>query len=402
MRADNIDAAIGDSRAAPAAAPVQVRVRNLVKRFKTRRGEVVALDHVSIDIAKSERVVLLGPSGCGKTTLLRCVAGLEKADEGEIEVDGRTVFSASRGIFVPPQERGISMMFQSYALWPHMSVAGNVSFPLENRAAAASRGEHRRRVDAALAMVGCDGLQNRFPAQLSGGQQQRIALARAVVAGDAMVLFDEPLSNVDAKVREQLRLELVTLQRQLGFAWLYVTHDQTEATAVADRIAVFRSGRIAQLGTPTQIYNEPASLYVADFVGSSNALKGTVEGAEDGLIAVRSEIGALRVRSATGPGAGERVTLVFRPEQIEIKKAALPGALGEANREVYENSVEGQVEAAMFLGNCTEYVVRVGSTRVVSRSLDAPNLRPQDTVTLSIGAHNVRMFAEQAEGAAQD
>jgi iron(III) transport system ATP-binding protein len=320
----------------------QVSVRNLVKRYKTKRGEVVALDNVSIEIAKSERVVLLGPSGCGKTTLLRCVAGLEEPDSGEIEINGVTVFSASRGIFIPPEARGISMMFQSYALWPHMTVAENIAYPLENRAGS-NRKADIQRVNTALAMVACDGLQSRYPAQLSGGQQQRIALARAVIANDGIVLFDEPLSNVDAKVREQLRLELITLQRKLGFAWLYVTHDQTDATAVADRIAVFRSGQIAQLGSPSEIYNCPSSRYVAEFMGSSNTLTGTVEGFNAGLTAIQSEIGLLHLRSTEHARVGDRVTVVFRPEQLEIKKYT------EDIEHV--NSYPAQLEASMFLGN---------------------------------------------------
>jgi iron(III) transport system ATP-binding protein len=362
-----------------------VRVRNLVKRFRTKRGDVTALDHVSIDIGQSERVVLLGPSGCGKTTLLRCVAGLEEPDEGDIEIGGVTVFSASRGIFVPPENRGISMMFQSYALWPHMSVHDNVAYPLENRTNR-DRAAIRRRVGEALSMVACEGLQARYPAQLSGGQQQRVALARAVVANDGIVLFDEPLSNVDAKVREQLRIELVTLQRKLGFAWLYVTHDQIEATAVADRIAVFQSGSIAQLGTPEEIYNRPASRYVAEFVGSSNTISGTVAEAFGDQVAVASEIGTLHVRSATPATPGQRVTMVFRPEHLVVGRG--PGGESGPNR------FEAQVEATMFLGTCTEHAVRVGPHRLVARSLVPESYSTRDTVTLTIDPAHLQMFPD--------
>lgn len=368
---------------------LQVSVRNLVKRYKTKRGEVVALDNVSIDIAKSERVVLLGPSGCGKTTLLRCVAGLEEPDSGEIEINGVTVFSASRGIFVPPEARGISMMFQSYALWPHMTVAENIAYPLENRAGS-NRKVDSQRVNTALAMVACDGLQSRYPAQLSGGQQQRIALARAVIANDGIVLFDEPLSNVDAKVREQLRLELITLQRKLGFAWLYVTHDQTEATAVADRIAVFRSGQIAQLGSPSEIYNRPSSRYVAEFMGSSNTLTGTVEGFNAGLTAIQSEIGLLHLRSTEHARVGDRVTVVFRPEQLEIKKYT--------DDIEHVNSYPAQLEASMFLGNCSEHAVSIGNNRLVARSLVDSTFESQDMVTVTINPEHARMFVDTVGG----
>lgn len=361
----------------------QVSVRNLVKRYRTKRGEVLALDNVSIDIARSERVVLLGPSGCGKTTLLRCVAGLEQPDEGEIEIDGVTVFSASRGIFVPPEARGVSMMFQSYALWPHMTVAGNVAYPLENRTGSDKKTDMNR-VEAALAMVACDGLQNRYPSQLSGGQQQRVALARAIIANDGIVLFDEPLSNVDAKVREQLRLELITLQRKLGFAWLYVTHDQTEATAVADRIAVFRSGQIAQLGSPQEIYNRPGSRYVAEFMGSSNTVAGKVESFDAGLVTVSTEIGMFHLQSTERTSLGDLVTIMFRPEQIAINK--------EAESPQASNNFQGQLEASMFLGNCSEHAVLIGSHRLIARSLLDMNFEPQERVTVTIDPQHARMF----------
>lgn len=363
----------------------QVKVRNLLKRYRTKRGEVLALNDVSLDIGKSERVVLLGPSGCGKTTLLRCVAGLEQPDDGEIEINGTLVFSARRGIFVPPEERGISMMFQSYALWPHMTVADNVAYPLENRRGL-SKKTISERVDAALAMVACDGLQKRYPAQLSGGQQQRVALARATIANDGLALFDEPLSNVDAKVREQLRFELVTLQRKLGFAWLYVTHDQTEATAVADRVAVLGSGQIAQLGTPTQIYNEPASTYVAEFMGSSNMIKGIVAGLDTGMVLVDTDIGTIRVQSQGVTDRGLPVRAMFRPEQLQLWNAS-------SGNEV--NVFQGKLEASMFLGNCSEHVVRIGPHRLVARSLDSYAPTSQEAVAMRIRPEHIRLFPDE-------
>lgn len=363
-----------------------VRIRNLVKRFRTKRGETLALNNVSLDIEASERVVLLGPSGCGKTTLLRCVAGLERPDEGEIEINGVTVFSAERGIFVPPERRGVSMMFQSYALWPHMTVAENIAYPLENRRNA-RKSDISDLVNKALAMVVCDGLQSRYPAQLSGGQQQRVALARAVIANEGIVLFDEPLSNVDAKVREQLRIELVSLQRQLGFGWLYVTHDQTEAMAVADRIAVFESGKLAQIAEPHEIYNRPASRYVATFMGASNSIQATAKEACDGRWLFDTEIGPFTLPQGSPCEPGRRATIVFRPEQLEIGPVSL--SLSDAN------SFKGQLEATMFLGTCYEHVVRVAGKRLVARSTQHPDFLPQDDVQVSLRSEHANLFYDE-------
>ncbi|WP_324278085.1 ABC transporter ATP-binding protein [Blastococcus brunescens] len=229
-----------------------VEVSNLVKRFRRESGAVVnAIDDVSFEVAAGDFVVLLGPSGCGKTTLLRAIAGLETPDQGAIRIGGRAVFSAADRVEVPPERRDISMIFQSYALWPHMTAFKNVAYPLQSRRGRkVAKDEIARRVRQALELVGVGELETQYPGQMSGGQQQRIALARALVNNDELVLFDEPLSNVDAKVREQLRFELVSMQRKLGFSALFVTHDQTEAMELAHRIAVLDSGRIAQFGTP--------------------------------------------------------------------------------------------------------------------------------------------------------
>lgn len=264
------DAAAGNTAPAggePGPGAGVVRLRDLTKRYRRADGEITAaVDGVALDVAPGEFLVLLGPSGCGKTTLLRSIAGLERPDGGTVEIDGRPVFGP--GVNVPPERRGISMVFQSYALWPHLTVHDNVAYPLQNR-----RGERltkagiASRVRDSLALVGIDHLAGQYPGELSGGQQQRIALARAFIAGDGLVLFDEPLSNIDAKVRERLRADLLAMQRRLGFAAVYVTHDQTEAMELASRVAVMRDGRIEQLGTPHDIYVRPTSRYVANFVG---------------------------------------------------------------------------------------------------------------------------------------
>ncbi|MBV9811555.1 MAG: ABC transporter ATP-binding protein, partial [Acetobacteraceae bacterium] len=259
---------------------VLVSIRDLRKTYPGRRTGPPALGGISLDVAPGEFVVLLGPSGCGKTTLLRCIAGLEQADAGEILLAGDVVFSAQRGIALPPEERRLSMVFQSYALWPHMSVAENVAFPL--RSTRLTRAETEDRVRRVLELVALDGLADAYPGRLSGGQQQRVALARALVANSRLVLFDEPLSNLDAKVRDRLRGELSTLQRQLGFGAVYVTHDQAEALALADRLVVMQAGRIAQVGPPVDVYLAPGSRYVADFLGGANEIAGTLEGWHDG------------------------------------------------------------------------------------------------------------------------
>jgi len=232
--------------ASPPGTKALVDIAGVSKSFRSRHSTVTALGDVSMLVQEGEFVVLLGPSGCGKTTLLRSVAGLEKPDRGRIEIAGRTVFDSAQKIAVPPENRGLSMVFQSYALWPHMTVFDNIAYPLRNR----KRPDVKGHVGRALEMVRCGELASRYPGQLSGGQQQRVALARALASGDQLILFDEPLSNVDAKVREAVRFELLNLQRELGFSALYVTHDQSEATALAHKIVVMRQGAVAQIGTP--------------------------------------------------------------------------------------------------------------------------------------------------------
>ncbi|WP_308251834.1 ABC transporter ATP-binding protein [Pseudonocardia sp. KRD291] len=318
----------------------------MTKTF-TRRGgaDVPAVDDLDLDIGHGEFLVLLGPSGCGKTTLLRCLAGLETPSRGEITIGGRAVFRAGRGarVDVAPEARPVSMMFQSYALWPHMTALANVAYPLENRRG--GRREARAAADRALALVGVPELAEQYPGQMSGGQQQRIALARALVAGQDVVLFDEPLSNVDAKVRDQLRFELLALQRRLGFTAVYVTHDQHEAMSLATRIAVLHAGRIEQLGTPEEIYNRPASGYVARFVGVSNELTGQ---ALDPTT-VQTDIGEVTARVPTAL-VGHPVLLASRPERWRI----VTGTPDEPN------TWPATVDLAVFVGSRSEYMLGVG------------------------------------------
>jgi iron(III) transport system ATP-binding protein len=314
---------------------------------------------VSVELHAGEVLVLLGPSGCGKTTLLRSVAGLEQPDAGRIEINGKVVYDSAAGVRVPTEKRGLSMIFQSYALWPHLTAFDNVAYPLRSRKVAKAAVEQR--VLEVLEMVGIPELRNQHPSQMSGGQQQRVALARALVSNDDLILFDEPLSNVDARVREQLRFELAEMQQRLGFAAVYVTHDQIEALSLADRVAVMGGGSIQQLGTPREIYAEPSSRYVANFIGTTNELEGTVDAAKgEGHVLVRTELGDVEAIAGHGVGVGDAVVLSCRPEDC-LLSSARPDA---------PNVWQATISTSMFMGSHTEYLTSVGGfeCKVWSRS----------------------------------
>lgn len=360
--------------------PISVEVKNLTKSYKTSKGQVTALDNVSLSVESEEKLVLLGPSGCGKTTLLRCIAGLEYPDAGEISINGTVVFSSEKSISLPPEHRGISMVFQSYALWPHMKVFEIVAYPLANMGL--SKTEIRSRVEKALATVGCESYYDRYPSQLSGGQQQRISLARAIVGGRNIILFDEPLSNVDAKVRERLRIELVDMQKKLGFAAVYVTHDQTEASAFADRIAVLGSGKIAQIGAPREIYERPNSHYVADFVGAANVLDASVFEIEGNVVTYHTPLGVLAsdVSDLTPAAPGTRQSIVFRPEDLII---------ADQNA---TNVFDARVTTIMFMGLYTEIVLDCQGNIFVMRAMRSDGLEEGQTVRVALPPQAVRVF----------
>src|SRR5215210_4227747 len=296
--------------------PAGLDIQHLTKIFS---GSVKAIDDVSLTIQPGELVSFLGPSGCGKTTTLNCVAGLEHPDSGLIRVGDFVMTDTSGGINLQPEERGLGMVFQSYALWPHMTVADNVAFGL--RIAKVKSEEIKRRVSDILELVGLGSLGSRYPFQLSGGQQQRVALARAVVTEPRLLLLDEPLSNLDAKVREQARIWLRDIQRRLGITTVYVTHDQAEALAMSDKIAVMYSGQVQQFATPQEVYDRPATRFVAEFIGATAFLKGTVVDATPGGARVRLPDGnvvtANRV-SASQPRGGDEVSLAIRPERLQL------------------------------------------------------------------------------------
>jgi len=319
------------------------------KRF----GETWAVRDVSLHIRAGEFYTFLGPSGCGKTTLLRIIAGFAVPDEGRVWLDGEAVNA------LPPWKRNVGMVFQSYAIWPHMSVFENVAFGLRERRA--PRAEIERRVAAVLRMVNLEGLEARRPSQLSGGQQQRVALARTLVVQPRVLLLDEPLSNLDARLRAQMRIELLKLQRDLGITTVYVTHDQEEALALSTRIAVMSAGAVVQEGTPREIYEAPRQRFVAEFVGASNLLAGEVRRATGDSVAVATELGPeVRVASPDpGTRPAGRVLLTIRPEAMDL----LPREDPADGR----NRLEAKVLASAFQGAAIEYEVEAGGVSLRAR-----------------------------------
>jgi iron(III) transport system ATP-binding protein len=346
-------------------------VENLRKTFLAAgQAEVRAIDGVSLNVEAGKLLTLLGPSGCGKTTTLRCLAGLERPDTGRIVINDKVVFDSQKGIFVPPSERALGMVFQSYAIWPHMTVFENVAFPLRvARDRKYSAAEIRQEVGRVLDMVRLTGYENRASTQLSGGQQQRLAFARGLVRNPTLLLLDEPLSNLDAKLREQMRVELKRLQRTLGVTTVYVTHDQSEALALSDEIAVFSAGRVVQRGTPQEIYRRPGSQFVADFVGSANFFRGTVSGRSAEATTVDTPHGMIRCSFAEPVQPGQSVVVTARPEDLTISEQHPGDGL---------NVFAGKVAHRVFLGEVTDYFVDVGESREV-------RVRAAPDVDLGIG-----------------
>jgi iron(III) transport system ATP-binding protein len=344
-----------------------LRIHELAKSFG---GGEPAVDGVSFDVAAGEIFTLLGPSGCGKTTTLRCIAGLERPEAGEIALAGRVVFSAARGVSVPPQDRGLGVVFQSYAIWPHMTVYENVAFPLTAapRRRRRPRAAIRERVERLLDTVRLLAIAGRPATELSGGEQQRLALARALATEPPLLLLDEPLSSLDLGLRRELRGELQRIQAELGVAFLYVTHDQEEALAVSTHVAVMRAGRIEQVGEPREIYERPRSRYVADFIGAANLLDGVV--ADGG---VRTRGGVVRVAVELPDGAP--VTVVARGEQVGLSAAVGAG-----------NGWRGTIRARSFLGDAVEYVVAVGELELRVRAAAGQPLDPGAAVDLRLPA----------------
>src|SRR5215471_1117648 len=334
-----------------------IEITDLVVRY----GAVPAVNGISFTVGQGEHVTLLGPSGCGKTTTLRAVAGLEEPVNGSIRVDGETVFSAAQRRNVPTEKRGVSMVFQSYAVWPHMSVAENVAYGLRVRKM--PKAQIAEVVERALDLVQMRALADRSAALLSGGQQQRVALARAIAFSPTVLLFDEPLSNLDAKLRAEMRVELRALQRRLGVTSLYVTHDQEEALAISDRVIVMNVGGIEQIGAPEDIYNRPKSRFVADFVGSANLIKGKVTGP-----GVFEAEGGTLLKTVGGTSGSE---VAVRTAYIDV--VAKPG----------DNQLPGTVRQRMFHGDFVQYIVECTCGRLIVRRPPTNLLDEGAPVTLS-------------------
>jgi len=317
-----------------------VVLEDVVKIYPARggSGEVMAVDHVFIEIEQGELVTLLGPSGCGKTTTLRLIAGFEFPTQGTISLDGKVINDE------PPHKRDMSMVFQSYAIFPHLSVYENMAYGLNVQRL--PKNEVRERVAKAMDLVELTGLENRAPNQLSGGQQQRVALARALVMEPKVLLMDEPLSNLDAKLREQMRTEIRRIQKRLGITSVYVTHDQVEAMTLSDRIVVMNDGKIEQVGTPTEIYRRPLTRFVADFIGRANFVESTVRDVLDGHLVVEAFGATMTVAAPIGTfKKGQPALLVVRPEMVEIDQP--------------QGQVEGVVRIVNYLGNVVEYDIEV-------------------------------------------
>ncbi len=353
---------------AGALAPPGIEVRDLVVRY----GEAEAVKQVSFSVGHGELVTLLGPSGCGKTTTLRAIAGLEEPCGGRISLAGRTVYDATQRRAVPTEARGVSMVFQSYAIWPHMSVAQNVAYGLRVRRM--DKAATKAAVDHALGLVQMRGFADRPAAALSGGQQQRVAVARAIAFQPDVLLFDEPLSNLDAKLRAAMRVELRELQQRLRITSLYVTHDQEEALAISDRVIVMSGGRIEQVGAPEAIYNRPSSRFVADFLGSANMVRGTVTARNGELVTFRAENGhEMALRPAAPPPADEAM-LVLRSAYVSIGA----GAPGEPN------TLAATVHRSMFHGDFIQYVLDTAIGPLLVRRPPTELFAEGATVTVSV------------------
>jgi iron(III) transport system ATP-binding protein len=356
-----------------------IEILGLFKRYK----KVVAVNHIHLDIKEGEMMTLLGPSGCGKTTTLRCIAGLEKPEEGDIRIDGKSMLSEG---FVQPSQRGIGMVFQNYAVWPHMRVFNNVVYGLKIQKM--PRDTMRDRAHQVLELVGLKGLEDRYPNQLSGGQQQRVALARALIRNPKVLLLDEPLSNLDAKLREKMRFEIKSLVQRMGITSVYVTHDQAEAMVISDRVVVMNSGNVVQIGRPEEIYERPASRFVADFIGAMNFMPAEIIAARAGAdtAVVKTAFNkSLRCRKnpESAPAPGTRVFASMRPEDVEIH--AIPP-------EDKENLFEGVLTHTAYLGNFAYYFVSIMDTPIRVQASQRLTHKVGDRIFLSFNPEKCLML----------
>ena len=350
-----------------------ITIKNLTKRF----GKVVAVNNVSLTIEPGAFLTLLGPSGCGKTTLLRCVAGLEDPDGGEIYISDKLVFSYDKGISLPPGKRDLGLVFQNYALWPHMKVEKNITFALEIRKM--SKEEMKNRVKEALAEVQMEGYQDRYPREMSGGQQQRIALARMLAYRPKVFLMDEPLSNLDARLRMDMRAEIKRLHHVAGATTIYVTHDQVEALTMSSSIAVMKEGVLQQVGTPDRIYHYPANLFVADFIGNPkvNLLDGVVN--ENNSV----DLGRFKIAMDTS-NASEKVVVAVRPEDIAISAEPVQGA------------VEFTAYSILPSGADSTIMARLGGTEITVREMGISKIEMDDKIWLKFNPDTLNLYDKES------
>lgn len=361
-----------------------LEVSGLVKDYPLDGGWHRAVDGIGFEVKEGNFYSLLGPSGCGKTTTLRCVAGLERQDAGRITIGGEVV--AEGDVYLPPERRALGMVFQSYAIWPHMSVFDNAAFPLKVQKQKLSRKEIGQRVEEMLELVQLGGLAGRPATQLSGGQQQRLAFARALVNHPRLLLLDEPLSNLDAKLRDRMRDELRDLQRRLGITTLYVTHDQVEALTLSDRIAVMDGGHIVQEGAPRDIYQRPATRFVAGFVGSTSFLVGVVAGpGEAGRMVVKVGSTTIEAICPAGAAEGQEVTLSVRPESIVV----------HTDDQARPNQVPATVRSVLFVGDAVDCRLDLGGPIALARLHPRTRVAPGDTVAVELAVDDITVISEE-------
>ena len=357
-----------------------------LRRSRQDGQRVFAVGGASFDVQDGELFTLLGPSGCGKTTTLRSIAGLEHPDGGRIALGDRVLFDSAASVNVPANRRALGMVFQSYAIWPHMNVFKNVSFPLDvmPRSSRPGRKEIEERVERVLEVTELGAYAHRPATKLSGGQQQRLALARALVTQPELMLLDEPLSNLDAKLRENMRFELKRLQRELGLTAIYVTHDQSEALVMSSRIAVMNQGHIEQVGKPREIYTNPASRFVAEFIGTSNFIDGTVVSVNgDEVVCDTAEGRLISHGVTTRPAVGSEVLLSIRPESIDLSLTSCEGAVA--------NEWSGQIQTRAFMGDAVDHVVSVGKLEIRNRSNPTQSIEPHTRVYLTFDPNKVTL-----------
>lgn len=363
-------------RRPPGHAVTQLRLQGLLKQF----GDTVAVDHVDLTVASGSLVALLGPSGCGKTTTLRMIAGLEEPTGGDILFDDTSVLGT------PTEKRDIGMVFQRYVLFPHMSVEKNVSFGLRVRRMAKT--EVETRVREVLDVVQLGHLAKRFPSQLSGGQQQRVAIARTVVTDPRLMLMDEPLSNLDAKLREEMRAFITGLQRRLGITTLFVTHDQVEAIELADAIGVMFDGRLVQFGTPEEIFNRPINARVADFMGTTNLVPGTLRDGSTDESALETSVGTLRIRRFAHHRAGASVVATARPEHIDL------APLDQGASTTRQNGFHGTVQSVVYYGGTLTYQVTAGDLSMQVRDRSTRRFTEGEEVMVHVDPEHLWVFPE--------